>query len=171
MSTTIALRSRPRIRPSRRAQRAVAVAAATVVAAVGWADLHVLGGVDLTIDSGPDARSVGLVEVVVAAALAGLAGWAALALLERRRGRGPRSLRLWVGLGLAAMALSLVGPLTADAPSSTQWSLVALHTSTGVALLAAMARTRAGGGGCPEPSRRPAPTDAGGERLRQQVPR
>lgn len=124
-------------------RRAVAVAAGAVVALVGWTDIHLVGGVDLVVGSAPHARVVGPVDVAVAASVAGIAGWALLALIEHRIGAGRRAVRLWRGIGVLVLALSVVGPLTADAVASTRWSLVALHTSVGAALLAGLGATAA----------------------------
>ncbi len=121
--------------------RAVAVAAATATAIVGWVGIHVVGDVELTIGSGRDAVTVGASQVALSAMTAALCGWALLAVVERRLGPGRRAVARWRWICLGLLAASLVGPLGADAATSTSWWLVALHTSVAAVFIPTMSRT------------------------------
>lgn len=64
------------------------------------------------------------------------------------------TMRAWRCVALATLAVSLAGPLGADAATATRWSLLALHTSMAATLLAAMTPRS----GCIRPSRPPVST-------------
>src|SRR3546814_8147353 len=81
---------------------------------------------------------LGGVRIVVSAMAAALAGWAVLALIESQVGRGAHALRLWRRIAIGVAIVSLIGPLTADAPASTIGSLVALHATVATAVIASM---------------------------------
>lgn len=83
--------------------RALTVLAAPATAVTAWALLR-LSGIALVTDTG---STVGPVSVIVVATLAALAGWAVIAVIERRTRRPA----LWWGLiGSATLALSILGP-------------------------------------------------------------
>lgn len=114
--------------------RLTAVGAATVVSLVAWTAVH--GNVE-----GVD---IGTGSVLFSTLVATLCGWAVLEALERLVRPPSRAMRIWWKLAVAFTVISLAGPLTVDAPTSTQWSLVALHTSVAAAFIAAMVRPRRG---------------------------
>jgi uncharacterized membrane-anchored protein len=89
-----------------------------------------LGEVDLAAGSPP--VTVGLVQVVLTAAVAGAAGWALLAALERWTG-APR--RTWRIVAVTALVVSLAGPLTTAAGLPALGGLVTLHVVVGAALI------------------------------------
>ena len=116
--------------------RLLAVGAAVAGAVVGWSLITQVAGVDLR---APDFRgsggtaAVGLGQVVVVSALAGLAAWGLLALLERRT---RRARRLWLGLAAVAFLVSLGGPLSGRgvAPSD-RGLLIVLHAVVAAILI------------------------------------
>ncbi|MPY95049.1 MAG: hypothetical protein GEV08_18910 [Acidimicrobiia bacterium] len=126
-----------RLRTTITAHRLVSVAAAGAAGLISWVGIHVVGGIDLVVGHGQDAQTIAG-RVVASAMAAALCGWAVLALIERRIGPGQRALRLWGCISLGTVAVSLVGPLTADAPTSTRWWLVALHTSVAAVFISLM---------------------------------
>lgn len=116
--------------------RLLAVTAAVGGAVLGWALVTQVAGVDLRAPefggSGGTA-AVGLGQVVLVSALAGLAAWGLLALLERRtrRARG-----LWLGLAVLGFLLSLGGPLSGEGVTSADRGLlIALHAAVAVVLI------------------------------------
>src|SRR3546814_8180076 len=106
--------------PSARTGCVTSVAAAGVVALVTWLNVHVFGDVELVVGSGPDAVNLGGVRIVASAMAAALAGWAVLAVIERRVGRGAHALRLWWRIAIGVAIVSLIGPLTAEDRKSTR---------------------------------------------------
>jgi predicted NBD/HSP70 family sugar kinase len=117
---------------TRRRIGTVVIAPAAALAA--WACTQLIG-VNLVVSAGD-----GKVEPddVVAAALVGaLAGWAVVRLLERRS-RQP--LRLWTLAGSTALAISVAGPAwVADGASAV--ALISLHVVTAVVVITGFART------------------------------
>src|SRR3546814_3323380 len=124
--------------PSGRTRRVTSVATAGIVALVTWLNVHVLGDVELVVGSGADAMELGAARIVASAMAAALAGWAVLAVIERRVGRGAHALRLWRRIAIGVAIVSLIGPFTADAPASTIGSLVALHATVATAVIDSM---------------------------------
>jgi hypothetical protein len=112
----------------------VAVVAAGGAAAV-WVAARVLG-VELAVHSGSGTREVGLVAVLVTATVVTLAAGGLLHFLDRRTaGAG----RLWTGLALAALAVSLAGPAGA-ATLSAGLALAAMHLVVGGVVIVGLRR-------------------------------
>jgi hypothetical protein len=88
--------------------RPLTVIGASAAALAVWALAVPLAGITLTVRAGDGTRTVGPVSVVVASLLAGLAGWVLLIVLERSAARPGRT---WAIIALAALALSLTGPV------------------------------------------------------------
>jgi hypothetical protein len=106
------------------------VAIAAVVALVIWAAVRLLG-IDLTIETG----TVGPVDVVVAAVVAGLAAWAVHQVLARRA----RTARWWPFVGSTALAISILGPsYLADGAAGA--ALISMHLAVGFILIMGFAR-------------------------------
>jgi hypothetical protein len=126
--------------PSTTVHRLTSVATAAIVGVVGWISIDVVGGTELVVGSGTGAETIGGPRIAASAVAAALCGWAVLVLIENRVGAGRRAMRLWRWISVGVIVASLAGPLTADAPTATRWSLVALHASVGVAYIAAMSR-------------------------------
>ncbi|MFC7547225.1 DUF6069 family protein [Plantactinospora sp. GCM10030261] len=116
----------------RRVRRVLAVLAATGATLAFWAFIVPFAGTDLVARPGGTERTIGPASVVVATALAGLAGWALLALLERFTGRARA---IWTGVALVVLALSLLtGPLS-GVDTAAKLSLVSLHLVAGAVLI------------------------------------
>ncbi|HEV8166035.1 MAG TPA: DUF6069 family protein [Actinomycetota bacterium] len=109
------------------------VAAAVIVALAIWALARLLG-VELTVGKGQHPSEVGVVDVVVAALLAGLAAWGTRALLARRGADGA-----WPIVGATALGISYIGPsYLADGLSALV--LIAMHLAVGLVLIAGFSR-------------------------------
>ncbi|MGR6913801.1 DUF6069 family protein [[Actinomadura] parvosata] len=127
-------------RPARtRARRLLVVIGAPVAALAGWGLAVPVGGADLTarMGAGTEPQAVGPVAVVVASLLAGLAGWALLAVLERFT---PRAARIWTIVALIVLALSLLGPLGSAAGLAATLVLTAMHLAVGAVLVNGLPR-------------------------------
>ena len=125
---------------SRRRTRAMAVVSAALAALAVWAVADPLAGVDLTVRQGTDAspQEVGPVAVVLVSVLAGLAGWASLAVMEWLR---PAAGRNWTILAGAVLVLSLTGPIAAGTTTAGKVALAGMHLAVGVVLVPLLART------------------------------
>lgn len=113
--------------------------AATAAALLGWAVLAPLGGLDLTVRLGSanSVQQVGPAAVASASLLAGLAGWVLLAVLERLT---PRARTTWTIAALAALTLSLAGPLAGVTPASVI-ALAFLHLLVAAVLITGLRRS------------------------------
>ena len=104
------------------------VAAAVVTALVGWAVIRLLS-VDLTLKTDSGTSQVGVVDVLLASLVAGLAAWGVHTLLARWR-----RVRWWPFIGSTALAISITGPsYLADGISAV--ALICLHILVGVVLI------------------------------------
>ncbi|GAA2276106.1 hypothetical protein GCM10010149_18980 [Nonomuraea roseoviolacea subsp. roseoviolacea] len=110
---------------------------ATAAALAVWALAVPVAGVTLTVRTGGGAQTVGAVPVAVVSLLAGLAGWALLAVLERRAAR-PR--RIWTITALVVCVVSLAGPLGSAAGAAATLVLLSLHLVVGAVLITWLAR-------------------------------
>ncbi|MET7672090.1 DUF6069 family protein [Micromonospora luteifusca] len=120
-------------------RRAAVAAGAILAAAAEFAILHSVAGVDLAATSGNSTRQITVAAVVVAAAVAVLAGWALLALLERLTNRA----RVWwTSIAVAVLLLSLlVGP-PGGVGGGAKATLALLHLSVGAVLILGLPRPR-----------------------------
>jgi hypothetical protein len=143
-ATTITTGQRPAsAAPPVGRRRAVAVGAAIGVALGGWVLAAPLAGVDLAVRMGPGAaaQQVGVVSVLVVSLLVALAGWALLAVLERRLRHGRRT---WTVLASIVLVLSLAGPLSAATTVAATVALIGMHVVVAAVLMVLL--LRAGGG-------------------------
>jgi hypothetical protein len=115
-----------------RIQRALAVLGTVAATATCWTLNVPLGGAELTVRTNGTTSVVGLGAVLVTALLAGLAGWALLALLERFV---RRPARVWTVIALTVLVLSLAGPLGSGVGATTKIALVGLHLTVGLVLV------------------------------------
>ncbi|GAT70145.1 hypothetical protein PS9374_05825 [Planomonospora sphaerica] len=118
-------------------RRPLTVIGAPVAALAVWALAVPVAGTVLTVRTGGGTQQVGPVSVVVASLLAGLAGWALLAVLERFASRPGR---IWTITALAVLALSLFGPLGGAVGTAATLVLVLLHLLVGAVLVLGLAR-------------------------------
>ena len=119
---------------------ALAVVAATVATLVVWAIARPLAGADLTVRTGAGsaAQHVGPTAVVVATVLAGLAGWALLALLQRFTSRARA---IWITTALVVLVLSMAGPLGAGTTVTAAAILASMHLTAAAILIPGLARS------------------------------
>ncbi|MFC8733080.1 DUF6069 family protein [Luteimicrobium sp. NPDC057192] len=113
---------------------------AAAAALLLWTLVVPVGGLDLRAGgagtgSGGDAPTVGPVNVLFIAVVAGMAAWAVAAWLRRRGG----SRRAWFGVATAVLAASLAGPVSASTLASGV-VLVAMHVVVGGILALGYAR-------------------------------
>ena len=115
----------------------VTVLGAPALALVVWALAVPLAGTTLTVRMAGGTQTVDPVSVVVASLVAGLAGWALLAVLERWSARPGR---IWTIIALAVCALSLTGPLGSAVGAAATLVLVLLHLAVGAVLVLGLVR-------------------------------
>ncbi|MGP3935090.1 DUF6069 family protein [Nonomuraea sp. KM88] len=118
-------------------RRILTVIGASAAALAGWVLAVPVAGIALTARMGGGAEQVGPAAVVVASLVAGLAGWALLAVLERFVSRAGR---LWTIVALAVLALSLLGPLGSAVGAASTLVLVLLHLIVGAVLVPGLPR-------------------------------
>ncbi|MBB5114168.1 DUF6069 family protein [Micromonospora echinospora] len=124
-------------RPTRRRVRLLTVLAATVATLLGWVIAVPLAGVELTARTGSDVQRVTPVAVAVSTLLAGLAGWALLALLERLTARART---VWTAVAALVLLVSLLGPLGGGVGRAATLTLVAFHLVAGTVLITGLRR-------------------------------
>ena len=118
--------------------RAGAVLAAVLGALAVWVLAVPVAGLDLAAAPiGGPVAPVGPLAVAAGPLLAGLSGWALLALLERRTARARRT---WTVIALVVLAISLVNPLLGGVGAAGVFTLVAMHLVTGGLLIALLPR-------------------------------
>lgn len=121
-------------------QRAITVAAAVVAAAALWVVASAVLSSPLTVsfDGGDTSQEVGIGSVLVTSALAGLAGWGLLAVLEKAV--PARAATVWTAVAVVVLLLSLGGPVSAGVATGTTVTLVLLHLLVGAVLIARLPR-------------------------------
>lgn len=124
-------------RPARRRRRVRAVLAATAATLAVWVAAVPFAGVDLMARSGGAERRVTPVAVGVATVVAGLAGWALLALLERFT---TRARTVWLAVAVVVLLVSLLGPL-GGVGTAAILTLLVLHLVAAAVLVPMLART------------------------------
>ncbi|MPY81387.1 MAG: hypothetical protein GEV04_23940 [Actinophytocola sp.] len=112
-----------------------AVAAAPAV----WVVADPVLGYDLTVEqSGGSTMTVSAPFVLVTALVASLAGWAALAILERFAHRAGT---IWTVAATVVLVASLGMPFTASTTTSTAVILSLMHVAVGAVLIPILARS------------------------------
>ncbi|MFI7428032.1 DUF6069 family protein [Micromonospora sp. NPDC049836] len=122
----------------RRRARLLAVLAATVATLVVWVIAEPIAGVELAVQGGGGEQSVTPVAVALSTVVAGLAGWALLALLERFTTR-PRA--VWTAVALGVLVVSLLGPLGGGVGTAATVTLVVMHLAAAAVLVPLLRRT------------------------------
>ena len=120
-------RGRVAVRPA-----ALAVAGAAGAAVLAWAVAVPVLGVDLRVGTEGAATAVGPGSVVAAAVLAGLLGWALLALLVRSVARAGT---VWRAVAVVVLLLSLGGPLAMGVGTASVVVLLTLHAVVAAVLI------------------------------------
>jgi hypothetical protein len=136
MATTTAKDfSTPAVAPLART-RALGVGGAIVAAVAVWVIAVPVLGVHLLIRFGSGApQTIGIGYVVGATLIASLAGWGALAVLERRTSHA-RS--IWTVAALVVLLASLSLPLTAGTTTATKVVLALMHVAVAAVLISAL---------------------------------
>jgi hypothetical protein len=126
----------------RRRTRVLAVVGAAAATLAVWVVADPLAGVDLTVRAGVPAtvQRVGPVAVAIVTVLAGLAGWALLAVLERIT---PRARSVWTVVAVIALGLSLTGPIGGGTTMASTLALVGMHLAAAAVLIPTLARSAA----------------------------
>ena len=139
MAATVQPDSLTRVPHRTRLRRAVTVLAAVLAAAAGWAIASPLADVELAVRSGTAGKiqHVGLPAVIFVSLVAGLAGWALLAALERLTRRAHAA---WTVCAAAALIVSLAGPLAALTTTASV-VLVCLHLLVAGVLITGLRRS------------------------------
>jgi Family of unknown function (DUF6069) len=123
------------IRSSRwRTGRVVVIGMAAAANGVAWL-LGRLARVDYIVDTPLGTRQITLALTVVATAVAGVAGWGVIALLERYTA-SPRG--IWIALTLLVLVLSIVPVFQTTANPPTQLMMTALHCVAAAVLIPAL---------------------------------
>jgi hypothetical protein len=125
-------RGRVAVRPA-----ALAVLGAVCAAVLAWAVAVPLLGVDVRVGTAGAAQAVGVGSVVAAAAVAGLLGWALLAVLVRTV---PHAVPVWRVFAVAVLLLSLGGPVAMGVGTASVVVLLALHVVVAAVLVALLPR-------------------------------
>lgn len=117
-----------------------AVLGATAAAVAIWI-VATLAGADLTVSfgSGQPTQTVGVVNVVVAALVASLAGWGLLALLRRFT---TNARAIWTVIAIIFAVLSLAGPMSTISSAGTKVALVAMHLAVATVMIVGLRRTK-----------------------------
>ena len=120
-------------------KRAAVVLGATAAALLAWVVSGPLAGAEMDVRFGDTgaADHVNARAVIVTALALGLLGWGLLELLERRG-----AARAWRPIAIAALALTLLGPLLAGLTTGTTIGLLAVHLAAGLPLIALLPSPR-----------------------------
>ncbi|NRQ36531.1 hypothetical protein HII36_32560 [Nonomuraea sp. NN258] len=113
------------------------VVGAPAAALAVWALAVPVAGTTLSVRMGAGTQQIGPGSVLVASLVAGLAGWALLAVLERF---ASRPARIWTITALAVCALSLLGPLGSAVGAAATLVLVLMHLVVGAVIVLGLAR-------------------------------
>jgi hypothetical protein len=117
--------------------RGLSVLGAVAAALAVWVVAAPIAGRQLKVRQGGVTDTVGLRAVIVTALIAGLVGWALLAVLERF-GRRPRP--TWTVIAVVVLALSLAGPLAEGVDAATKLVLACMHLAVGAVLIPTLLR-------------------------------
>lgn len=115
-------------RGSRRLKRTAVVVEAAVLAVLIWGAAVPLAGIELEVATGGTVQTVGPVQILIVALLAGAAAWAVLAVVEKT---SRKPLRIWVPIAATVGAASLAGPLFSAGSTDSMLVLLGLHVAVG----------------------------------------
>ena len=118
--------------------RVVTIGIAAAATGLAWL-LRRLAHVDYIAGTPAGTRQITLALTVVATLAAGLAGWIAIALLERHASSPQRT---WIALTVAVLVLSIVPAFRTTANLGTQLMLAALHCVAAAVLIPALPHHR-----------------------------
>lgn len=116
-------------------RRLLAIAVATVVTVAVWFIARALD-VTLAVNTGGNRQDVAVSAVVAATVIAGLTGWALLALLERLTAAGRT---IWTVVAVLVLLVSLLGPL-GGVSTGTKVTLAVMHLAAAAVIIPAFRR-------------------------------
>lgn len=128
---------------SRRKARLAAVGLAVLAAVVLWAIAEIVFGIDLQSPASPGQPGFDIGPAIVAAtaAVASLAGWGLLAVLERVTARART---VWTVAAVVVLLASFGGPLSGTGITAANRAVLALlHLAVGAVLISGLSRTAA----------------------------
>jgi len=117
--------------------RLAVVGVAALAALADWAILGPLAGISLEARQG-GTQHIGAAAVVVSTVFVALAGWALLAILERRT---PRARNIWTVVAAIVCTTSLGSPLTNGIGLGAKLGLASLHLVVGAVVILGLRRT------------------------------
>lgn len=88
--------------------------------------------------AGSDDQSIEFPQVILVTALAGLAAWGLLALLERATSRAKN---VWTAIAVIVFVVSLFGPLGSGVDTSSKVVLACLHVGAAATIIPLMLRS------------------------------
>ncbi|MDP9398090.1 MAG: DUF6069 family protein [Actinomycetota bacterium] len=139
-ATTPVSTAQPAAGRTRARTRVLAVLGATAAALGIWVLAEALG-VDLAVQLRPGSvEAVGPAAVLLSSLVAALAGWAALAVLERLVAWARTA---WTVLALLVLAASMVGPLAGGTSTAAKAALAGMHLAVAAVLVPALGRSSA----------------------------
>jgi hypothetical protein len=118
--------------------RVVIIATAAAANGLAWVGGR-LAHVDYIVQTPLGERQITVVLVIVATTFSGLAGWAAYSVLERHTSN---TVRAWIALAAAVLALSIAPIFVLRANLDTQLALTALHCIAAAILVVGLPQTR-----------------------------
>ena len=118
-------------------RRLLTIGLAALAGLTAWFLLAEAAGLDLIARTPTSTSRVGPFAVVMAALIAGFAGWGLLALLERVSSGPART--IWTVIAAAVLLLSLLGPLGGVGAAAVM-GLMCLHLVVGLVLIAGLPR-------------------------------
>jgi hypothetical protein len=132
MTTAASVPASTRPATAVRKRRALAVAGAALAPTAVWLLAHVTGNeLEVTL-AGQPPMVVNLPFVVVTALAASLAGWAALAVLQRV---SSHARTLWTGLAVAALLTSFAPLATVETNGAARTFLALMHVTVAAVLI------------------------------------
>lgn len=124
--------------PAPSMQRAIVIVAAGIAALLIWLVADPIAGVTLEAETGNgNVQRIGPIAILIVTTLAGLLGWALLALLERMT---PRARTVWAGIAVLLLLASMIGAW-AGTSTGARITLVLMHIAVGVILIGGFVAT------------------------------
>jgi len=108
-----------------------------------WVVAVPLAGIELEVQrsAGAAVQEIGPASVAATSLLAGLAGWALLAVLERLTQRARTN---WTAAALVALIISLAGPLSEGRGTAATAALLSMHVVEAAVLIPMLTRVPVG---------------------------
>lgn len=121
--------------------RAMAIVDAIVLNVIILLAARVITGDWPVATVGDDEQTIGIAQVIVVTALAGLVAWGLLALLERVTANAKT---IWTAIAVVVFLLSLFGPFGSGVGTSSKVVLALMHVGAAATIIPLMRRSTAG---------------------------